>query len=411
MAQVSPFRAWLPPPVKAAEIAAPPYDVVDAAEAARMVANKPLSFLRVARAEIELPESVAPYAPEVYRRAAENLQQLRRQAPLTQDSEPAFYLYALAVEGHRQVGIVAAAAIDDYDRNVIRKHERTLPAKERDRARHIMALRSQTGPVLLTYRDRPDLDSIVTRITTGETPLFDFSAHEAQIRHTGWRVPAAAIETIRNALALVPRLYIADGHHRAAAASRARALCRRGNPDHNGTEPYNSVLAVLFPASQMRLCAYNRVVRDLNGRTAAELLRRLEPDFDVRPIPESSPSEPGRIHFYAEGAWYCLRSTVAGATLDPLARLDVSLLQNRVLHPHLDIADPRTSDRIDFVGGVHGLAALTAQVDSGQAAAAFVLYPTTVEDLMAIADSDRIMPPKSTWFEPKLRDGLFLHDL
>jgi uncharacterized protein (DUF1015 family) len=384
--------------------------VVDAEEAARLAAENPYAFLRVGRAEIELPADVDPYDPAVYEKARENYERLKREVPLEPDAEPGYYVYSLVMGEHRQTGIVAAPAVDDYDRGVIKKHEKTRQAKEDDRTRHIMTLRSQTGPVFLTYRDSPEIDAIVERATAGPV-LFDFVADDG-IRHTGWRVPSAWTGALREAFAAVPCLYIADGHHRAASASRTRAALREANPAHTGDEEYNRFLSVIFPAGQLRILPYNRVVADLNGRTPEAFLAALrEVLAAVEPAAAPAPPKRGQVGMYLAGTWYRLTFPRSQAPLSPVAGLDVSRLQDLVLAPLLGIDDPRTSDRIDFVGGIRGTAELERLVNEGRGEVAFAMYPTTVEELMAIADADAIMPPKSTWFEPKLRDGLFCHDI
>jgi uncharacterized protein (DUF1015 family) len=409
MADVFPFAAVMPPAEAAPLVASPPYDVVNAEEAAALAADNPLAFLRVGRAEIELPADTDPYAPEVYKKAKANYERLKREAPLTPDSAPAYYVYSLVMNGHRQTGIVATPAVDDYDSDIIKKHEKTRQAKEDDRTRHILTLRSQTGPVFLTYRDSDAIDAIVA--TTMDTaPLFDFTADDG-IRHTGWRVPEAAAQALRDAFAAVPCLYIADGHHRAASASRTRATLREQNPTHTGDEEYNRFLAVIFPASQLRILPYNRVVADLNGRSAEDFLSALEDVLHIEPAPQPEPPESGMVGMYLGGAWYLLTFPEMAGDVPAVERLDVSRLQNTVLAPMLGIDDPRTSSRIDFVGGIRGSAELERLVDQGKGKVAFAMFPTTVDELMAISDAQDIMPPKSTWFEPKLRDGLFCHDI
>jgi uncharacterized protein (DUF1015 family) len=387
-----------------------PYDVMSADEARRLAEGNPLSFLRVSRAEIELPPDTDPYSEDVYERARTNYRRLCREAPLVPDTRPRYYAYSLRMNRHRQTGIVAAPAVDDYDSGVVRKHEKTRPDKEDDRTRHILALKSQTGPVFLTYRDSADIDTIVARTVKGQ-PCFEFVASDG-IQHTGWRVADRDTDLLRRAFAAVPRLYIADGHHRAASASRARTALHKGNPRHTGREEYNAFLAVVFPASQLRILPYNRVVTDLGGRSQAAFLEALGgTPFQIGPAAAPAPTQGGTIHLYLEGRWQAL--TFAGDLrgLSPADRLDVSLLQQHVLGPLLGIDDPRTSRRIDFVGGIRGTGELERRVASGGAAVAFSLFPTTLDQLMAISDADQIMPPKSTWFEPKLRDGLFIHDL
>ena len=333
---------------------------------------------------------------------------MRRDAPLSQDAEPRFYVYSLEMDGRRQTGLVAAASVDEYDAGGIKKHELTRKDKEDDRTRHILTLRSQTGPVFLLHRDSADVETLV-RKTMAETPLFDFTV--GPVRHTGWRVPESATPAVVAAFRDVPCLYIADGHHRAASASRVRDRCRAENPSHTGNEEYNRFLAVIFPASHLRILPYNRLVKDLNGLTPEEFLRRVGERFEVSCTGDPAPKTPRSVHLYLPGQWYCLRWTGDVTDLSPVEALDVSLLQNHVLGPILDITDPRVNPRIDFMGGVRGTGVLQSRVDAGEAAVAFSMSPTTVEQLMAIADAGAIMPPKSTWFEPKLCDGLFVHDI
>lgn len=409
MAKVLPFAAVMPPADRAHQVADPPYDVVSTEEATAMAAGNPLGFLRVARAEIELPADTDPYSPVVYEKAKENYARLCREAPLKADSRPCYYVYSLVMKGHRQTGIVAAASVDDYDAEIVKKHEKTRQSKEDDRTRHILTLRSQTGPVFLTYRDSASIDSIVAATMAGPT-MFDFTATDG-VRHTGWRVSEADTAKLQAAFAAVPCLYIADGHHRAASASRTRAALRDANPNHTGNEEYNGFLSVIFPASQLQILPYNRIVFDLNGRTAAQLRAEITMSFDVSPAASPSPDSPGVVHMYLEKKWWRLAYQGDRAALSPVDCLDVSLLQALILAPILGIDDPRTSKRIDFVGGIRGTAELEKRVDSGEAAVAFSMYPTTLDQLMAISDAGAIMPPKSTWFEPKLRDGLFVHDI
>ena len=409
MAIVYPFAAVRPQPDNAAAVAAPPYDVVTTQEADAMAAGKPLSFLRVSRPEIELPVGTDLYAPEVYRKAAENYERLKENAPLVQEEEPVYYVYSLRMGDHRQTGIVAAASVDDYDEDVIRKHEKTRRAKEDDRTRHVLTLASQTGPVFLTYRDQAELGTL-TAEAMQKTPLFDFAADDG-VQHTVWRIPADETAAVRDAFNRVPLLYIADGHHRAAAASRARAERRDRNPNHTGQEEYNRFLAVIFPASELQILAYNRVVSGLNDLNSEAFLARVEERFDTTCTSSPEPGQQGDIHMYLGGQWYCLRYRGDTSALPPAEQLDVSILQENLLAPLLGIDDPRTDKRIDFVGGIRGTDELVSRVHNGSADVAFSMYPTTVDQLMAIADAGAIMPPKSTWFEPKLRDGLLCHDI
>jgi len=410
MADVRPFAAVMPPRERAQKVAEPPYDVMSAEEARRMAEGNPLSFLRVSRAEIELPPGTEPYSEDVYERALANYRRLCREAPLVADTRPRYYVYSLVMNRHRQTGVVAVPAVDDYDNGVIRKHEKTRPDKEDDRTRHILALRSQTGPVFLTYRDTPETDVIVAR-TMKDEPCFEVIASDG-IRHTGWRVADRDTDLLRRAFGAVPRLYIADGHHRAASASRVRAMLRKANRCHSGREEYNAFLAVIFPASQLRILPYNRVVADLCGRSSAAFLEAVAgTPFKVAAAASPTPAQGGTVHMYLDGRWQALTFTGDRCGLSPVERLDVSLLQQHLLGPLLGIDDPRTSKRIDFVGGIRGTGELERRVATGTAAVAFSLFPTTVDQLMAISDAEQIMPPKSTWFEPKLRDGLFVHDL
>lgn len=410
MADIRPFAAVMPPAEKAVEVADPPYDVMNAAEAAEMAAERPLGFLRVGRAEIELPAGTDPYSAAVYEKARENYLRLKREAPLVSDSSPHYYVYSLVMNGRRQTGIVAAASVDDYDANVIKKHEKTRREKEDDRTRHIMTLRSQTGPVFLTYRDSAVLDVLVERTMSGSVPLFDFVANDG-IRHTGWRIPGEDTGRVWDAFAAIPALYIADGHHRAASAGRTRAALREANPGHTGQEEYNAFMAVIFPVSQLRILPYNRVVFTLNGHTPESLRQAVAVHFEVEPVESATPAAPTHIHMFLDGRWWHLSYRGDVKSMSPVESLDVSLLQNLVLGPELGIDDPRTSKAIDFVGGIRGTAELEKRVASGEAKVAFSMFPTTLDQLLAISDANEIMPPKSTWFEPKLRDGLFCHDI
>ena len=410
MADIRPFAAVMPPQNQAQKVAELPYDVMSAAEARRMAEGNPLSFLHVARAEIDLPPETDPYSDEVYARALKNYRRLCRDVPLRPEPRPRYFVYALQVGAHRQIGVVAAAALDDYEGNIICKHEKTRKDKEDDRTRHILALRSQTGPVFLVYRDAAAVDAIVAR-AMADAPIFDVLAHDG-VRHTGWRVADRDTDLLRRAFASVPRLYIADGHHRAASACRTREALRQGNPTHSGREEYNAFLSVIFPASQVRILPYNRTVVDLLGRSPAEFKEALsKTPFRVAAASSPTPAQGGTVHMYLEGRWCSLTFTGSRAGLSPVDQLDVSLLQNHVLAPLLGVDDPRTSKRIDFVGGIRGTVELERRVEGGTAAVAFSMVPTTVEQLMAISDADQIMPPKSTWFEPKLRDGFFIHDI
>jgi uncharacterized protein (DUF1015 family) len=401
MSSIHPFAALRPEPHAAAAVAAVPYDVVSSEEARVLAAGNALSFLHVSRAEIDLPPGTDPHADGVYERAAENFRDLRSRAPLIEEDSPAFYVYRLHMGSHVQTGVAASFSIDEYDVNLIKKHEKTRPDKEDDRTRHMLAIGAQTGPVLLTYAASVAVDAIVGRTTIGP-PLFDFVAPD-DVRHVVWTIDPHDHPALIAAFAAVPALYIADGHHRAASAARTRrALAGRGPGEQD------RVLAVAFPDDQMQILPYNRVVRDLNGMTAPAFLAAVRARVAVTEGASDRPSRRGRVSMYLAGHWYGL-NLESTAAHDPAAALDVSRLQDNVLDPVLGILDVRTDKRIDFVGGIRGTGELTRLVDSGSFAVAFSLAPVNVADLMAIADAGGIMPPKSTWFEPKLRDGLLSH--
>ena len=410
MATVRPFRALRPAPEKAARVSAVPYDVVSTEEARRLAAGNPLSFLHVSRAEIDLTDGTDPYSDAVYAKARENFEKLKREAPLSSEEALSLYVYRLRMGGQEQTGIAGACSLDEYDQDIIRKHERTRRDKEDDRTRHMLVLGAQTGPVFLTYRDRPEIDQIVAEIK-GRTPLFDFTAPDG-VAHTIWRVGGETAGRLAEQFRPVPLLYIADGHHRAASAARARSELAERSAKRTGEEAYNFFLAVAFPAGQVRILAYNRVVKDLNGRTPAEFLSALEEKFSVAADASPSPRRKGEISVYLAGRWHGLLIPPGGvATGGAIGSLDAAVLQEKVLEPLLGIKDIRTDKRIDFIGGIRGTQELERLVDSGKAAVAFSLYPVSVDDLMAVSDANEIMPPKSTWFEPKLRDGLLVHEI
>ena len=389
----------MPSKADAPRVATLPYDVMNRDEAASMAAGNPLSFLHVTRSEIDLPADTNPYAPEVYEKAAQNWRALRN-SRLAKDAVPAFYIYSLVMNGRRQTGIVATPTVQDYDNAIILKHEKTRKEKEDDRTRHISTLRAQTGPVFLTYKDSPAIDAIVTKTMT-TAPLFDFTAEDG-IQHTGWRIADDDTETLQQAFAQIPNLYIADGHHRAASASRAYAALKDGESDR--------FLAVIFPASQLKILPYNRVVFDLNGMDEKQFLDAVCARMAVEPAASATPEAIGDVRMYLSGKWWKL-TLPALASANAIDALDVSRLQNTILAPLLAIDDPRTSKRIDFVGGIRGTGELEKRVNSCEAKVAFSMFATTLDQLMAIADAGGIMPPKSTWFEPKLRDGLFVHEI
>jgi len=408
MATIRAFRALRPLAEKAAAVSAVPYDVVNTQEARERAAGNSLSFLHVSRPEIDLPDGTDVYSDAVYDKASENLEKLKAEAPLFVEETPSLYVYRLRMGEQQQTGIAACCSVDEYDSNIVRKHERTRKDKEDDRTRHMISLRAQTGPVFLTYRGRRQIDEIVARAQT-EEPLCDFTAPDG-VGHAIWRVGDVESERLIEEFAAVPLVYIADGHHRAASASRAREQLRSENSSHNGEEEYNYFLTVLFPAEQLRILPYNRAVKDLNGKTPEGFLSAVSSQFDVSEAASPAPLQKAEICMYLAGRWHSLKLP-AGTTnpIDPISSLDVSVLQERVLEPLLGITDVRTDKRIEFVGGIRGTSILEQMVNDGSAAVAFSMYPVTVDQLMAIADANEIMPPKSTWFEPKLRDGLLSH--
>ena len=408
MAILHPFSALRPPPERAKQVSSVPYDVVDTEEARQLAADNPLSFLHVSRPEIDLPEGTDIHSDAVYRKAADNFQNLIKNCPLENEELPSIYLYRLIMGELEQIGVVACCSVDEYDTDVIRKHERTRRDKEDDRTRHMRVLRAQTGPVFLTYRARRDIDTMVME-TTMANALYDFTADDG-IQHTIWRVPDPVrfVQTFRD----VPYLYIADGHHRAASASRARAELKEQNSNHTGDEEYNFFLAVIFPDDQLQILPYNRVVRDLNGQSKDEFLSDVKRVFEVSENGAPTAKAPGNWSMYLNNQWYGLSLPANAPKPEGLvASLDVALLQDRLLDPILGIKDVRTDKRIDFVGGLRGTKELERLVDERKAAVAFSLYPTNVADLLRVSDAGEIMPPKSTWFEPKLRDGLLTHSL
>lgn len=408
MTLVRPFAGLRPAPQHASAVAAPPYDVLNTEEARLRANGKPYSFLHISKPEIDLPEGTDPYAATVYETGAKNLKRLAAEGVLIRDAEPHYYVYRLKMGDHVQTGIVVAASVADYDTNRIRKHEFTRPDKEDDRVRQIDALNAQTGPVLLAYKADNAVDSILESAATG-APLYDVTADDG-IQHTLWRIAdAASIDRLTLLFDAMTALYIADGHHRSAAASRV-AAARRGKGESDTADYF---LAVAFPHDQMRIFDYNRVIKDLNGLTPETFLAKLAERFDVAPSDaQVRPDKPTRFGMYLDGRWYRLDIKPAHIpATDPVARLDVSLLQDNLIAPILGIADPRRDKRIDFVGGIRGLGELEKRVKSGEMKVAFSLHPTTLDQLMAVADAGQVMPPKSTWFEPKLADGLVSHVL
>ncbi|MCX8156547.1 MAG: DUF1015 family protein [Verrucomicrobiae bacterium] len=401
MGLIQPFAAVRPRPELAARICAPPYDVLSTEEARALAEGNPLSFLWVSKPEIEFPPHHDPYAPEVYARGREHFQRLLRAGALVQEKAPAYYLYQQRMGRHVQTGLVAVASCAAYLEGQIKKHELTRPDKEDDRLRHIEVVGAQTGPAFLVYRAQPALDDFIAR-KIAEYPEVEFTAPDG-IHHAAWTLREPAdLEFIQRAFAAIPALYIADGHHRTAAAARLH--------QKRGGGPAAWFLAVIFPHHQMQILPYNRVLKDLNGLTPAALWQRLHTVLEVLPGSSAQPAEKHELSLYVEGRWHRLRwKAGVTATSQAVERLDAALLQRLVLGPIFGIDNPRTSQRIAFIGGIRGTAELERLVNSGEYAAAFSLHPTTIEDLMQVADEGGIMPPKSTWFEPKLRDALFIH--
>jgi uncharacterized protein (DUF1015 family) len=409
MATVRPFAAVRPRPDRAADVASVPYDVVDAREARELAQGNPSSFLHVVRAEIDLPDGVDPHADEVYAQAARAYRELRDEGTLIQEETPGLYLYRLEVDGHSQTAVVGCCSVDEYEADVVKKHEGTRPDKENDRVRHILETGIQAGPVFMTYRGQQAIDDAVRDIRESTEPCYDFTAADG-VRHTVWRAPDA--RPLVAAFGEVPSLYVADGHHRSASAARARAARRDANAAHTGDEEYNVFLAALFPADQVRILAYNRVAHDLGGSGPGEFLERLRESFQVTAAAAPAPDRPGTFSMYLDGSWYALAPRPGVVqTDDPVEALDAAVLQRVVLGPLLGIDDPRLSDRIDFVGGIRGTGELERRVDRRGAGVAFSLFPVSLDQLMAVADAGRFLPPKSTWFEPKLRSGLLVHEI
>ena len=405
MSTIRPFNALRPLPSNVEQVAAVPYDVVNTEEARALASRNPSSFLHVSRAEIDLPADTDPYSDAVYARALENFTALRSAAPLIVEDTPSVYFYKLRMGSHEQTGLAACYSVDEYDRDLIKKHEKTRRDKEDDRTRHISTLRAQTGPVFLTYRASTEVDAVAARVTAG-APLFDFEAVDG-VRHTIWRVTGADLDAVVGAFGKLPCLYIADGHHRAASAARTRKSLAEKEPGQAHAEA-DWMLAVAFPDNQTAIMPYNRVVKDLHGHTPEALLAELKTRFGAVEGP-ASPAAKGQVSVYLGGRWYTLSLKPQASAADVGSTLDVSLLQDQVLTPLLGVGDPRTDKRIDFVGGIRGTGELERLVREGKAAIAFSMFPVGVDDLMRIADAGEIMPPKSTWFEPKLRDGLLSH--
>lgn len=413
MANIRPFKALRPTREKAQLVASVPYDVVNRDEALHFAEGNPLSYLHITRSEIDLPNVKDVYSKEVYLKAKENLNRIIKEAPLKMDDKPAFYLYRLIMDGRAQTGICATFSVDDYDNDVILKHEKTRKVKEDDRTNHIITTEAQTGIVFLTYRGVKGVNDVVDKTINEVEPEYDFTAPDG-IQHTVWIVRENYNQIIINEFARINKLYIADGHHRAKSASRAREEKKKSNPGHTGSEEYNYFVAVIFPAEQLKILPYNRVVFDLNGLNKVDFLNAISEKFEVKPTTKKEPQTKNNFCMYLDKQWYHMKardSILASLSLEKSVgeKLDVSILQNFLLNPVLGIDDPRTNNRIDFIGGIRGTKELEKLVDSGKAAVAFSLYPVGLDDLMNISDAGEVMPPKSTWFEPKLRDGLLTH--
>lgn len=406
MSTVLPFRALRPQPAKAAAVAAPPYDVLSSDEARLAVAGLPDSFLHVTKSEVDMPADLSIYDASVYEKAKSNLHEMIHSGVLFQDENPCYYIYELVMDGRSQTGLVGCSSVDDYENDIIKKHEFTRPDKEQDRINHIRITGAQTGNVFLAYRNVAALDILIRGWKSAQQPVYDFTAVDS-IHHRIWVVnDPTAVDTIRTIFEKdVPCTYIADGHHRAASAAKVRkTLGAAAGPEAN------SFLTTLFPANELKIMPYNRVVKDLNGLDAGELISALQEDFMVASA--DKPVDPPSLHefgMYLEGKWYHLTAMEGTYTEDPIGVLDVSILSSLVLEKILGIEDQRTDKRIDFVGGIRGLKELERRVDSGEMKVAFSFYPVSIEQLFDIADSGNVMPPKSTWFEPKLRDGLLTH--
>ncbi len=411
MAVIRPFKGLRPDPSVAHLVASVPYDVVNKAEAAELAKDNPISFLRVTRSEIELDKKTDPYSKEVYEKANYNMQRLIKEAPLLVDNDASFYIYRLIWKNVTQVGIAATFSVEDYNNDVVMKHEKTRRAKEDDRTNHIITTNVQTGAVFLTYKGIADVNDLVDKTIKNNEPIYDFTTPD-EVTHTIWVMPQEANDIIEFEIGKAEHLYIADGHHRAASASRAQKVKMDENPNHTGDEEYNYFMAVLFPAEQLKILPYNRAVFELNNLTEDDFLEKVKTNFSVEESKSPSPSEKGKVGMYLNNKWYMLTpndNVVPGKAVGD--KLDVSILQDFLLEPILGIKDPRTDNNIDFIGGIRGTKELEKRVDSGAAKVAFTLYPVSVNDLIDISNAGETMPPKSTWFEPKLRDGLVVHTI
>ena len=410
MAVIKPFQCIRPAKEVVSQIAALPYDVYNRKEAKEVVSHNPLSFLKIDRAETLFPDDQDMYAPEVYKKARDTFQKMIAEGSFLQDPEKTYYLYEQTMTGRSQTGLVACASIDDYLSGTIRRHESTREEKELDRIRHVDTMSAQTGPIFLTCRPHPDMRKLSLTIKT-RIPLYDFVSDD-QIRHRVWRIgDPGEICRITEIFEGITHLYIADGHHRAASAVKVGQKRREAHPDYTGTEEFNYFLSVIFPSDELQILDYNRVISDLNGNTPKQLLEKAEKVFDITPAGPApyAPKSKGEFGLYTGGQWYCLKTKPAFSGSDPIHSLDVSVLQDHFLEPVLGILDPKTDPRITFIGGIHGRKILQDIVDRQGDGAAFSLYPTSMEELLCVADAGLLMPPKSTWFEPKLRSGIFIH--
>lgn len=407
MATLRAFRGLRPKPELAAKVASVPYDVVNTEEARELAGNNPLSFLRVVRSEIEFPADTDPYGAEIYERAKRNLDALIKDGVLMRESEPSLYIYQLEMKGHVQTGVVGCCPVEEYRKDLIKKHEKTRPDKENDRTRHIRTIGAHAGPVFLTYKHQPQISSLVEQEIGSQDPLYSFTATDG-VRHTLWK--AANPGALSAAFAEVPCTYVADGHHRIASAARCASEMQAENPKHGGDEPYNFFLSVLFPDNELQILAYNRIIHSLGKLSAEDVLAKLREVYDVTPDADPVPPAKGHVSMFLDGTWYGLTPKTGGQLpSDPVEALEVSMLARKVLVPIFGIEDERTDKNVDFVGGIRGTQHLEKLVNSGAAECAFSLFPTSVKELMQIADSSQIMAPKSTWFEPKLRSGLIIH--
>ncbi len=414
MAHIRPFRGVRPIPEMISRVASPPYDVLSSEEARERAKGNPYSFLHVIKPEIDLEPSIDLHDPIVYETAGKNFHELRKKKILIQDKRPCFYIYKLKMGSHQQTGVVAVASVEDYVENRIKKHEHTRPDKEEDRMNHIRSLMAQTGPVFLTYRYNGEIDLLIEEAVE-KKPVYEFTG-DHDVVHTLYIVDSdELIQKIKKSFEGVDALYVADGHHRSAAAVRVCDLLKKENPNHTGEEEYNYFLCVIFPDNQMQILDYNRVVRDLNGLSERDFLKKISANFDVKPYERGGPYRPDAIHkfgMYLGGRWYVMEARDGSFDSDdPVESLDVAILQNNLLSPVLGINNPRTDKRIEFVGGIRGMEELERLVNSGDFAVAFSMYPTGIAQLLSVADAGKVMPPKSTWFEPKLASGVVVHML